>query len=370
MKILFCMASGQPAANINSIGEVSPDLAVIATTKIMQDNANSLMAHFHSVGVKAHILMIDNESSLKALNEQYEQWLENHFDDDIVVNITGGTKLMSIAAYSIFGSYGFRCFYQDNESKHIIWLDNESIVSNIGHKLPLMLYLQSYQFTIDNKIELNQIPKVYKDFSRLLHEKLSLPSQYEDVARLITKINAQTAKHKSNQDKISRFSFDVHEQKILAQLRDEFGLFDINGSMLTNFENDRAFLNGGWLEVLVTDYLRGTDFRDICQSVEISKSTQRQNTQTRQEIDVMAMKKDKLYIFECKTVKWKKASDASEAIYKLRALGDIGGLNTQPVFVSLYDLPSAAKTRAAEMGIYLICGQGINQLKSQLRTLE
>lgn len=373
MKILFCIASRQTAANINSANEINPDLVVVAVTKSMQDSAKSLIEHFSDVGVKTQSLLIDNESSLKALNEQYEQWLEKHFDDEIIVNITGGTKLMSIAAYGIFGGYGFRCFYQDNDSNHIIWLDDESVVSGIGHKVPLALYLRSYQFAIDNKIKLSDIPKVYKDFAKCLHERLSLPSQYASTARLMSKINAHTTQNKLSQDKLTRFAFDSSEQALLAQLSDKFGLFTVDGAMLANFDGHREFLNGGWLEVLVADCLRGADFRDICQNVQISKSTQRQNAQTRQEIDVMAMKKDKLYIIECKTINWKTASDASEAIYKLGSLRNIGGINTQAIFVSLFDLPKSAKTRAAEMGIHLICGQGsqgIDQLKTQLQSLD
>jgi hypothetical protein len=76
------------------------------------------------------------------------------------------------------------------------------------------------------------------------------------------------------------------------------------------------------------------------------------------------------FIIECKTVNWKNATQASEAIYKLSALRDIGGLNTKAVFVSLYDLPDAAKTRAAEHNIQVVAGQNsIVQLKQRLLSI-
>ena len=116
-------------------------------------------------------------------------------------------------------------------------------------------------------------------------------------------------------------------------------------------------MSGGWLEIVVADALRGDEYRDIHLSVFFEKSTQRRGIATKQELDVMAMYQDKLLIVECKAKTWENATQASEAIYKLKALSGIGGLNTIPVFVSLKEVPNAAKTRAAEQGVKVIAGQ-------------
>lgn len=369
MKILFCMASAQTAANINSISEIQPDKVVVAVTESMTDNAKALMTEINNLGKKVENLNIKNEHSLKALNQQYEAWLEQHFDDEIIVNITGGTKLMSISAFTVFGSYGFRCFYQNINPSQMVWLDDESTVSGIGQKIPLELYLRSYQFNVDKKIKLADISREYKDYADFWHEELSRAGWFDDIARLISKLNAHTSEKKIKADELKHFSFNEEEQEVLQDLSQATGLFKIKSSQEISCEQkDRAFLNGGWLEVLVADCLRGADFRDICQSVEIAKSTQRHNSHTRQEIDVMAMRQDKLYIIECKTINWeKKKSEASASIYKLSSLSHIGGLNTQAIFVSLYDLPASAKTRAAEMGIRVIAGKDdIINLKQKL----
>ena len=370
MKLLFCMASGETAANINSLNEINPDKVIVAVTDSMQQNgkAPALINEIKNMGKKVESLAIKDEHSLKALNQQYEAWLENHFDDEIIVNITGGTKPMSIAAFTVFGGYGFRCFYQNLNPSQIIWLDDESIVSGIGQKVPLELYLRSYQFNVDKKIKLADISREYKDYADFIHEELSRAGWYEDVSRLISKINAHTSERSIRPGELQRFAFNDEEVEILTDLSKATGLLKVKSAKEISFDSqDRAFLNGGWLEVLVADSLRGADFRDIYQSVEISKSSQRHNTHTRQEIDVMAMRQDKLYIIECKTLNWKTASEASASIYKLSSLSDIGGLNTHAIFVSLYDLPASAKTRAAEMGIRLICGRDdIINLKQKL----
>lgn len=75
-----------------------------------------------------------------------------------------------------------------------------------------------------------------------------------------------------------------------------------------------------------------------------------------------------MLLIECKAKNWHgNTSEAFEAIYKLGSLSDIGGLNTMAVFVSLYNLTDAAKTRAAENGVRVISGQSDFQaLKAKL----
>ena len=109
--------------------------------------------------------------------------------------------------------------------------------------------------------------------------------------------------------------------------------------------------------------------RDVSTSVYFEKSTQRIGTAARNEMDVMALAGTQLLIIECKTVNWQGNTDTSplEAIYKLSALADIGGLNTKALFVSLYDLPDSAMTRAHENGIEVIAGRRLLELPSLLQ---
>ncbi|HNG11373.1 MAG TPA: DUF1887 family CARF protein, partial [Agitococcus sp.] len=111
------------------------------------------------------------------------------------------------------------------------------------------------------------------------------------------------------------------------------------------------------------------NFRDICINVSFSKSTQRQGKVTFNELDVMALYGTNLLIAECKTINWDNNKDVSplESIYKLAALADIGGLNTQALFVSLYELPANAKTRAAENNIIVIDGKKLLDLPALIK---
>ena len=370
MKILLCAATGQNPVNVLPLEseQICPDVIYVAVTQGMKEQGESLIAELKTIGKKVERLNISNEHSLQSLTEQYENWLLDHQDDEIIVNLTGGTKPMSIAAYQLFSSYGFRCFYQNLDPNQMVWLDDESIISNIGEKIGLERYLKSYHFEVIKKQKLAAVSKAHKKYANLLFNELCKVGRYTDVCNLISKLNAHAAKPKLAD--LKNFNLNHEEEAFLTHLSYETDLFKLKAQTIDwQSEDDRAIIAGGWLEVLTADLLRGHDFRDIHLSVEIAKSTQRVGAKTFQEIDVMAMQKQKLVMMECKTINWKNTADASEAIYKLSALSHIG-LNTKPIFVSLYDISADAKTRAAEHGIHVLAGQAaIMNLKNQLLSL-
>lgn len=369
MKILFCMASKQTAQNINPLAEIRPNKIVVIITNDFKEPANELMKEMQSSGFQTEPVYIQNESSLKSLNEQFTRLLEEYFakyhDDEIIANITGGTKLMGISLYQVFDSNGFRSFYCDKDQSKMIWLDDETAISNIGSKIGLKQYLRIHQYQITNKKTLAELPKSYKDYADILYHELCKAGKYKQTCDLIGKIHALT------QDKpFDNVYFSENETIFLYHLEKETGLFCFkNKGIITNDDNVKTFMSGGWFEVVVANALNHDYYRNIHVGVKFEKSTQRKNKFTRQELDVMAMRDDKLLIVECKAKQWKDTADASESIYKLSALSGVGGLNTLPVFVSLRDISDDAKTRASEMGIQVIAGQAdILALKSKLNS--
>lgn len=69
-----------------------------------------------------------------------------------------------------------------------------------------------------------------------------------------------------------RFRFNEKERSC-TRVKPNTGLFKVVSPQEISCEQkDRAFLNGGWLEVLVADCLRGADFRDICQALKFPKA--------------------------------------------------------------------------------------------------
>ncbi|MFW1746477.1 Card1-like endonuclease domain-containing protein [Acinetobacter guillouiae] len=369
MKIVFCTTSRQSAANLQPLQstEIRPDLVLVASTESFDKEGSHLIQEVKAMGLNAKGIKIENETSVKQLSQQFERIVETYFDSELIVNLTGGTKLMALAAYQVFSGYGYRCFYQEFSTGEIIWLDDETRISNHQQTMKLERYLKAYQFDVVQKQKLSDIPKNYQSYIALITQYLN--KSYEKNISFISKLNAYASEKKLPKEELQKIQFDYEEEAFLEYLSKETQVFKLkNNTLYFEYQEDQKFVAGAWFEVLTAQALKQVEqIRDLSLSVQIVKSTQRNTAKTYQELDVMAMLLQKLILIECKTVNWKNATSASEAIYKLTALSQIGGLNTQSCFVSLYDLPASAKTRAAENNIYVISGKNILQLTQQLK---
>lgn len=94
MKVLFCMASKQSAANLQPLQSamIRPDLVLVGTTESFRQEGNHLLKEIKSTGLLAKQIDIIDETSIKQLSQQFEKIVEEYFDSEIIVNLTGGTK--------------------------------------------------------------------------------------------------------------------------------------------------------------------------------------------------------------------------------------------------------------------------------------
>lgn len=366
------MASKQIAANLTplQVSQIRPDLVLIGITHTMQNEGDHLIREIKDTGISAQKITLDNESSLQQLQQQFEQIVEQYFEKaDLLINLTGGTKIMALAAYQVFASYGFRCFYQDHQSNEIVWLDDESRISEHQNKMGLVRYLKAYQFNVAKKQKLEEISQEHRTYVSLIIDYLN--KNFDKNVALVSKLNAFASQKPLSSSYLDTIKFTPEEDAFIRHLLHETQLFKWQGKKLVfTCKEDQQLVSGAWFEIYTADMLKKVkNIRELSLSVEISKSTQRLTAKTCQEMDVMAMYLEKLVLVECKTVNWenKTATEASGAIYKLSALSNIGGLNTLACFVSLYDLPDAAKTRVAENNIQVICAKNILQMTQHFK---
>lgn len=88
------------------------------------------------------------------------------------------------------------------------------------------------------------------------------------------------------------------------------------------------------------------------------------------ELDLVFIASNRLYIVECKTGKMTEKDFASGSepvasiIYKADSLGDrVGGIFTISMLCSLEQLPPAHARRAATPGVKIVAGQNIKNLR-------
>lgn len=391
-RVMLLIATSQNAANVLPLENpaLRPDVVCIAVTEEMRKRGSDddLRKQVMQLGIRIEAdLLIANELDVASLEQEFSQWLlDNHAEDEVTINLSGGLKTMTVAAYKVFSSLGARIFYGHYDGR-IIWLDQpveENFTLNPNIRLPA--YLRTYHYEITGRQGLAEIPQELKEYARDILEYLGRNfdggcSAMSHMNFLAMKVIKGLNDHARNPKKGTGYIPDSQLQHLnppASQALEDFTLampspdkvYRLTPSKLT-FKSAEAArtAGGGWLDLLVADKLRSIpEVRDVSVGVCFEKSSLRAGKAARNELDVMALAGTALLIVECKTVNWEKNRDASplEAIYKLAALANIGGLNTRPLFVSLYDLPDSAITRAKENGIELISGKRLLELPSLL----
>ena len=215
-------------------------------------------------------------------------------NDEYFVNITGGTKVMSLAVFNHFSKLNSSIYYVaiGTNSCQKIYPKQEAPIK-FNHQLSLKDYLSLYGFIIEKS---NSLFKTANKTNKL----------FEKVK-------------KSNYNSLSVYD-----------IRDAFG---DNKKLLKKDELD--YLKGLWFEEyiysIIKEKLNLKDFQ-IALNVKVKRDSKQQTNDN--EFDVMFVKNNKLYIVECKSsigIKKDQKKNLESYLYKLAAAVKDMGLQVNPI---------------------------------------
>jgi hypothetical protein len=247
-----------------------------------------------------------------------------NFDNEYIINITGGTKVMSQAVYDFFkeaNSENSRIVYIIGEKNKYIQLHPRSeprefaIVTRIG----LLEYLEGYGFSVlnpDTICSTHNIEYSKKLFTYYLNGTLNL--------KILSKAREMTGKARQ-----LRITDIPGMTDMLEEIHYPHGEEYISKA-------DIKYLNGGWFEEYVYTLIKD---RLMIEEQDIGINVTRQGLAN--EFDVMFIKKNQLHIVECKTnafIGGVISSSVSEILYKNDALREQLGLLAHSYLFTLSSL--------------------------------
>jgi len=160
--ILISLVSEQTIPNILAIHHFKPDELLFITTDEMQKKRkieaiiNTLRELRLNYEGKSNILVVQEDSILDC-HRKIDKWIENREDSEFVVNLTGGTKIMSIAAYEYFKDYSSKMIYIPiPKNEFIIPFPKKSPgkPTELTLRLSVIQYLTAYGLDIVNRARL------------------------------------------------------------------------------------------------------------------------------------------------------------------------------------------------------------------------
>lgn len=369
------LISGQPLPNL--LPAIDPGLCPRRIIQVVSPDMRQRAEWLHDLltprGIRIEQWPVDDPWDIEHLQTRLLELLEREAGEidrqRIGLNVTGGTKPMSIAAYEACRAYDLPIFYIHPEKDRLIWLHpSDWPAHDLADRIRIEDFLRAHGIHVRGEPGRN-VPD-----SSLLRVSDELIGQIDRYGRALGRLN-WLANHVDR----NLLSEPVHDDQRLRELIDRFeqhGFLRRQGDRL-RFPNEAArfFVNGGWLEYRVFDsvrQLRGdsqTHIHDIVRSIEIER--QAGGAAVSNELDVAFLSDNRLHLIECKTRRFKgegEGSPGAEAIYKLDTLADItGGLQARAMLVSYQDLSGNDRDRARDLGIAVCAGAQLRHLERHLR---
>ncbi|MDD2755211.1 MAG: DUF1887 family CARF protein [Methanothrix sp.] len=334
MKILVCLISVQHVPNLRSIQSVRPDWLVLAVTSGMAGKDEQLLKALEAGGLdyrkKKDIIDLaeGEEQSAEPINKKLHDLFKKYPQYEWIVNLTGGTKPMSIGAYEFSQDKRLKTLYiaEGNQRQAIDLLGGPCIP--LHYDVTTAEFLAGYGFDILNTSSL---------------------ARTEEHALLLTELAAHLARHNEDADLrglLSRLQFfkdaqiklDENEWKknglFLSEednvflknddLRDriasQFGLSTIGTKFVGQLDRPATeFLTGKWLEIFVWSLLlpfAGKGIWDLHLGMLAGKCGPGENN----DLDVSFMRNQSLCIVECKTGGQEHDPEANDVLYKIEAI--------------------------------------------------
>lgn len=369
MKIHVCLVSAQAAANLLPALDpgLRPDRVILVTSSKMRQEAANLGKVMQEVGVAVERCELSNEHDYSGIEARLLELASSHEADSVALNITGGTKFMSLVAQSVATLAKWQMFYVDADTDQVVWLHRDAPAPHrLDEHLRLRHYLQGYGFTPTQKPQTLQVTVARQTLiDTLLRQIGSLEAPLSQLNWL-----AQQAEDKRRLDvAMDERQRDSRSLEALLRNFEDCGSLCVDrGFVRFNSEDDRDFVKGGWLEAYVSRSVSSLGnelgIRDNAVNLELADTNG-----VKSELDIAFLARNRLFIIECKTARMDKpeAPKANDTLFKLAENSKrIGGLGTRNMLASYRALRDSEKRLAGALGIELVCGADLLRLNEKL----
>ncbi|NOT11621.1 MAG: DUF1887 family protein [Methylococcaceae bacterium] len=364
------LISAQPIPNLTPIFDdvLKPKKVVMLVSHDMQERSNALESIFKPRGISVERCLIEDPWNADSIRDQVEDLLITQYPDgDIALNATGGTKLMSIAAYEAFRSCQFPVFYVHPEHDRLIWLSPKLPDVDLSDRLKLEDYLMAYGSPVD-KLDRTGVKEPIRELTQ------QLLTDFDRYANELGTLNYLALKA-DNFQLTSEIEAGPQSRPLLWELLELFevaGLCKADGHNLRfTDENARFTANGGWLEIhtyaLCLNLKKACGIQDVACNINLIRQPAGRSV-VKNEIDIGLIKANRLHLIECKTQQFK-GDKTADVLYKMDSLRDLmGGLQGRAMLVSFNPLDKASQARAKELNIQLCCQTELRNLQQHLQT--
>ena len=346
-KILVSLISEQPVPNILIACHYRPDVFWFISTKAMEDEKrtesikNTLRLKGFSLSRETMAETVVNQDSFTDCMSRIESLIDTVSGEvEYIVNITGGNKVMALAAYEVFRDSGktvainYLPLYKNEFIQIFPRKKSQPLSMNpIKERLNLEEYLESYGFHIENK---NSFPAVReRTIARKDHSQWIL-NNYEQLKGMLGFIYKIVKDDRDKGKKHYQFSatFEREPATVEKGFLERFG-FALRDRLISKdmTKDEIIYLTGGWFEEYVFNEMAGLledgVLDDAMMGVKIRSLGGSPN-----DLDLAFTKDNVFYLIECKTLGTEIGNKiVNEELYKKKAISSLLGKGEKRGFI-------------------------------------
>ena len=363
-----CLISKQPIPNLVPLFLEKPEKAIFLVSEETKKEAERLDKVVSERGVKVERLSID-PFHFSGVTEICNKLLERH-SGNLVLNVTGGTKVAALAAFQsfYFAESSPRIIYLDTAKDRLLQLSPAESELDVPGLVGVKEYLACYGLNIIKKdSQRNRSGKKsgLRKLCKLLVNNEVLQGQFNSAITEFGKKHYATIP-------LSKLGDQAENLAIILM---ECGVASRSGTAQLNIPSAEKlfFCQGGWLEEYVFETIADLGIKGIrpLSNVEISWDGSGKKPTTN-ELDVLFCHRNRLHVVSCKTSnldrKTQDSTKGKEALYELDSLSDaVGGIFGKAMLCSTRVLESYTRNRAKVQNIKIVDGKQLLSLETHLR---
>jgi len=386
-EVQVCLASDQRLANVIPVLMRRPSVVHVVASDEKRDSAKALerflVGRGFEVRVHAHAPDFDAERILAYAEDLALALDEAHPDASIVLNATGGNKLMALGFVQAFRAAGAQVLYTDTQHGRIEFIDESEAPLVMEEVLDVPTYLDvqgmTYRHAQSDDSGWRQRASSRKSVTKYLASHARALGPFIGALNGLVHgdgwepgaLSGDGARLDNPNREFTRPPQDAW--KAAMQIIAEAELVEWSGGVKVGFTDaeSAAYLGGLWLEEYAWHTAVDNSDGDVRCSVKGTwRGTAKRNA-PRNEFDLLVVARNRMLVVECKTLRLDRDREQEKGqaiVNKLESLGrNAGGLFGQTLLLSARPVEDHIRNRCRSLNIPLRDGAGISRLGADIR---
>jgi len=205
-RTLVSLVSDQTIPNILAVHHFRPNELLFISTEAMEKRGKvkAIDTTLRMIGFNfpdgAIRKLIIQEDSILDCHRQLENWVSGREDEEFIVNLTCGTKIMSIAVYEFFKDYGSRMIYipiPKNEFISPFPKKASFRAEPLALRLTVPNYLAAYGLKVTN---LTKLEEYKREAMERASDAAYVVYNYESLKPLLQVLGDRLRRHRNDRE--------------------------------------------------------------------------------------------------------------------------------------------------------------------------